>query len=277
MSKTTLLASLTITLCALCSAQAGELIDVGDHKLAIARSGKGFPTVVLESGAGSDINSWTVILPRVGELTSAIAYARAGRGDSEPAKTPRTLATVVEELRTFLLRAGCKPPYVLVGRSLGSIYVRAFAITHPAEVAGLILVDGTHERQGIEFARVSGMASEKYAEMWSKSLKGEKSHATRLEMEGLQTVFMTGELGISGKLPNVPMVIITNTQPQGPPAVLRMWRNLQDELFQSTSRGMHIVTDKSGHDIAAKEPDIVVNAVRWVVNAVREEPQANSK
>src|SRR5947207_9697269 len=128
-------------------AQAPERIEVHDHKLAIARAGQGSPTVVIESGGGGDIKAWATILPRIAEFTSVITYARPGRGDSEPATRPATLNNVVEDLHTLLKRAGCKPPYILVGRSLGGIYVRAFAMIHPGETAGLVLVDGSHERQ----------------------------------------------------------------------------------------------------------------------------------
>lgn len=259
-----------LAFCGAAIAAAPELINVGDHRLAIARSGQGSPTVVLESGGGSDIKAWSVILPRVGEFTSAVAYARAGRSDSEPAKTPRTLTAVVEELRTLLRNAGYKPPYVLVGRSLGGIYVRAFATMYPTEVAGLVLVDGSHERQGIELARALGMTTEQYLRA---SLETEKDDATRRELEDLAPVLATGNLGLSGKLPDLPTVIITNTRPDGPPAVLKAWRSLHDELFQSTTHGMHILTNQSGHDIAGHEPDLVINAVRWVIDAVR---QANS-
>jgi len=262
---------LALAFCGTAIAQAPELIDVGDHRLAIARRGQGGPAVVLESGGGSDIKAWSVILPRIGEFTSAVAYARAGRSDSEPAKTPRTLTAVVEESRTLLQHAGYKPPYVLVGRSLGGIYVRAFATMYPTEVAGLVLVDGSHERQEIEFARALGMTTEQYL---GASLKNEKDEATRRELEDLSPVLMAGSLGLPGKLPDLPMVILTNTRPDGPPAVLKAWRSLHDELFQSTTHGMHILTNQSGHDIAGHEPELVINVVRWVVDAVRQANRA---
>ena len=44
---------------------------------------------------------------------------------------------------------------------------------------------------------------------------------------------------------------------------------MDNDLFQSTSHGMHIVTNKSGHNIAGQEPELVINAVRWVVDTVR--------
>lgn len=255
-----------------------EFIDVGDHKLAVARYGKGAPTVVFESGAGSDIKAWSAILPRIGEFTTALAYARAGRSDSEPAKTPRALTTVVDELRTLLQRGEYKPPYVLVGRSLGGIYVRAFALMYPAEVAGIVLVDPSHERQGLEGAKLMRMTPEQYAQGFEQALKGEKDEVTRREMEGLVSVFSKGALGITGKMPDLPTVIITNTRPEPKDegaVIQKMWRGLHDELFQNTSHGMHILTDKSGHDVAGHEPDLVIDAIRWVVSTARDGKRPN--
>jgi pimeloyl-ACP methyl ester carboxylesterase len=248
------------------SGQPQALIDVGDHKLAILRIGSGQPTVVLEDGGGGSIDSWSVIQPRIGEFTSVVAYSRAGRGASEAAKSPRTLMAVVGELRTLLHRSGAKPPYVLVGRSIGGIYVRAFAMKHPSEVAGLVLVDASHERQGIEFARASGITLEDYMKMARSSVKGE---AMRREMEGLESVMISGDLGIATKLPDIPLVVITNTRPDGPPAVLKAWRSLQEEVFSTTTQGMHIVTPRSGHDVAGRDPELVISAVRTVVDAAR--------
>ena len=53
----------------------------------------------------------------------------------------------MDELNTLLARAGVEPPYVLVGHSVGGLYVRLYAHEHPDQVAGMVLVDTTHEEQ----------------------------------------------------------------------------------------------------------------------------------
>jgi pimeloyl-ACP methyl ester carboxylesterase len=49
------------------------------------------------------------------------------------------------ELHTLLKVARIKAPYVLVGHSIGGLIARVYAEQYPDEVAGMILVDPTHE------------------------------------------------------------------------------------------------------------------------------------
>jgi pimeloyl-ACP methyl ester carboxylesterase len=212
------LLAITALFVASCTAQKPEMIDVGDHKLAIVRAGNGGPIVVFEWGGGrnSGIDGGQTIRSRVSRFTSTVAYARAGRSPSEAAKSSRTLTAVVEDLHTLLERAGCQPPYVMVGGSLGGLYVRAYATMHPNEIAGLVLIEGTHERQWIELDRLLGLAPGKSAAAVIAGFKSKKDEATAQEMEGLADVWASGKLGLPGTLPDVPMVVITGLRPDRP-------------------------------------------------------------
>ena len=54
---------------------------------------------------------------------------------------------MADELRQSLVGAGIGPPYVLVGHSIGGIIARRFAVRYGGEVAGIVLVDSSHEDQ----------------------------------------------------------------------------------------------------------------------------------
>jgi pimeloyl-ACP methyl ester carboxylesterase len=58
---------------------------------------------------------------------------------------------VVEDLRAALRSADISPPYVLVGLSLGGLYMRLFAFQYPEEVVGMVMVDSSSERQHRRF------------------------------------------------------------------------------------------------------------------------------
>jgi pimeloyl-ACP methyl ester carboxylesterase len=60
---------------------------------------------------------------------------------------PRTATTIVEELHTLLVNGDIAGPCVLVGHSIGGAYVRLYTHTYPESVAGMVLVDSSHEDQ----------------------------------------------------------------------------------------------------------------------------------
>jgi pimeloyl-ACP methyl ester carboxylesterase len=125
----------------------GVLVDVGGFKLHLYCTGQGSPTVVLETGAGVVSRSWAPIQSAVEATARVCSYDRGGYGWSDPSPAPRTSATIAQELRTLLRNAGERPPFILVGHSLGGFNVRVFTHEYLDDVAGLILVDSSHEDQ----------------------------------------------------------------------------------------------------------------------------------
>jgi pimeloyl-ACP methyl ester carboxylesterase len=122
---------------------AGQLIDVGGHRLHLHCTGSGSPTVVLEPGLGeiSSIFGW--IAPAVARDTRVCVYDRAGRGWSESGPGPQDGVQIATDLHTLLDHAQIPGPYVLAGHSFGGLYVLAFAARYPDQVAGLVLLDST--------------------------------------------------------------------------------------------------------------------------------------
>src|SRR5689334_4574334 len=123
----------------------GRLVDVGGYRLHIQCVGTGSPTVVLDAGLGGMSLDWNLVQTEMGRTTQVCAYDRAGMGWSEPGPQPRPPGQIARELHTLLTNAGIPGPYVLVGHSLGGKNVRMFALQHPEEVAGMVLVDARSE------------------------------------------------------------------------------------------------------------------------------------
>jgi pimeloyl-ACP methyl ester carboxylesterase len=125
----------------------GQVVDIGTTKLHIHCTGSGSPAVVLESGFPGSSLDWVVVQPGVARFARVCSYDRAGFGWSEEGKVPRSSQQITEDLAALLSKADVKAPYALVGHSLGGLYIRAFARKFPERVAGMVLVDSTHEDQ----------------------------------------------------------------------------------------------------------------------------------
>jgi pimeloyl-ACP methyl ester carboxylesterase len=126
----------------------GRLVDVGGWRLHLNCTGsskRNVPTVVFESGSGDFSFDWSLVQPEVASFTRACSYDRAGNAWSDLGPRPRTMRQIAYELHMALKKAGVKGPYVLVGQSFGGLLVRTFAGMYPKEVAGMVLVDSTHE------------------------------------------------------------------------------------------------------------------------------------
>jgi len=109
--------------------------------------GRGSPAVVFFSGLGGGTFDWRRVQPAVAERTKCVSFDYAGAGFSQPGPLPRTSGAAVRDIRAALRRLKIDPPYVLVGHSIGGMAARLFAFLHPDEVAGLVLVDSSCERQ----------------------------------------------------------------------------------------------------------------------------------
>jgi pimeloyl-ACP methyl ester carboxylesterase len=123
----------------------GRLVDVGGRKLHLLCTGSGAPTVVIESGASSFAIDWALVQPEIARANRVCSYDRAGHGWSDPATADAPRRGVPQDLQALLQAAQEKPPYVLVGASMGGLWVRRFQLEYPTEVVGMVLIDPSHE------------------------------------------------------------------------------------------------------------------------------------
>ncbi len=132
----------------------GQMINIGSHRLHLYGLGGGSPVVVMDAGSGDNLLTWYPVQSEIAKFTQVVSYDRSGIGWSERGSKPRSTALVVEELHALLIAAGLPAPYVLVGHSMGGVHVRMFAQAYPDLVAGLVLVDSSHEQQAVRFSQI---------------------------------------------------------------------------------------------------------------------------
>jgi pimeloyl-ACP methyl ester carboxylesterase len=99
----------------------------------------------LDAGLGEFSAHWVRVQREVSDTTRVCAYDRAGMGWSEMGPEPRDAKQITGELHTLLSKAGIEGPYVLVGHSLGGMYMQTYAARYSEEVAGVALVDSSTE------------------------------------------------------------------------------------------------------------------------------------
>jgi pimeloyl-ACP methyl ester carboxylesterase len=156
----------------------------------------GAPTVIMDTGLGVPAVGWDFVQPEVAKFARVCSYDRAGYGWSTPGPMPRTSGEIAKELHALLAAAGEKPPYVLVAHSFGGYNVRVYTKEYPAEVAGLVLVDTSHEDQN---NRMPGTLKN-FMKKQSQQLEAQRKLAPYLMFFGIARL-MGGEKDPSGKLP----------------------------------------------------------------------------
>jgi pimeloyl-ACP methyl ester carboxylesterase len=227
--------------------------------------GSGGPTVVFESGLGNGKEAWAHVFAAVSEHTHAIAYDRAGYGDSPASRRPRDGYQIVRELRAMLAHEKIPPPYVLVGHSLGGMIVKLFARSYPEEVAGVVLVDARHS----EFAarcRQLGMSRVLYEPppllfMMQKAMHGELKAAAVTSSQARR----------AGPFPKVPLIVLTQRKDavRWPGDLGKVWVAAQRNMKSMSALGRIKVASGSGHNVHKDRPDVVIRAVLSVVSAAR--------
>jgi pimeloyl-ACP methyl ester carboxylesterase len=244
----------------------GERVDIGGRSLYLECTGEGSPTVVLEGGVVPD---WAAVQPEVASQTRVCSYDRPDSPESRSDPTSdRTAQEVVDDLHALLTAAGEAGPYVLVGHSLGGIYVQLYAYQYPEEVAGLVLIDPTPE----EFT--PGLIE--LLTSLGTPIPEEPPAPVTIEQVTMEQM---REARASGPLPAVPMVLLSHGMPpvaeERPPGwpveeEEALFQRLHLEIVASVPGARHVIAEESKHDIQNEQPDLVIAAITDVVAAVRD-------
>lgn len=255
-----------------------QRIDVGGRHLRARVVGEGLPAVILETGMGEPLETWRDLPDRLAETTMVITYDRAGLGESELGPEPRDAMAVAKDLRALLTGLAVPPPFILVGHSLGGLYIRAFAHLYPQEVGALVFIDATTEDMHQSLRTEEGRADV------MRQLEGDTEG---VEAEARGTPASLQQIAEIGPPPDVPAVVLSAMAPVTIPeeyteeaAAAGMSEQrleaLQQRKFQLHSRlasqlpqGEHLVAAGSHHYIHHDEPDLVLGEIERLVARIR--------
>lgn len=262
------LLALILAVLAGCSTPSGDpgLVDVGGGRLLyLTCQGEGTPTVVLEAGGMGNSDSWNPVQPAIAEFTRVCAYDRAGEGHSSSLPAHGSFEAMVRDLHALLEAGGIEGPYVVMGHSFGGRVIPHFADLYPNDVVGMVLLDPGHE----DF---SARAKAALAPLeWRQYLEAGGGRISSFEeAQG------PSNLGAPG---DFPLVVISAAQPIDRPGVSSevneklydLLVGLHREMVALSPDGTHIIAEGSGHGIQDDRPDLVVDAIRQVVESARNE------
>jgi len=287
---TALLALLGLSACSPGSTgEMDRLADIGTHSLHIRCTGTGSPVVVIDTGVGDTSERWQSFQAQVAQITRVCTYDRAGYGSSEPGPLPRHSQRAADELKQLLENAGVKGPYLLVGHSLGGLNMQVFASRYPDLVAGLLLLDPAPlpfitgqafpelyrmlEQQAAELQQVAEAArqstdAEAQAQAQADYLEAVASEHAALIAESAAQVAAIESFG------DIPLVVIGSGKPN--PAFgataeefQRFWIEHNRELATRSTDGTFVLAQESGHYLHEHAPDVVLDAIRQMVERVR--------
>ena len=236
---------------------------VAGKRLQYVVAGEGPPIIVFLNGARIPLDSWFRVLPEAARLGTTFAYDRPGTGGSDPTPGEQSGTTIVATLRSTLEVAGLRPPYVLVGHSLGGLYANLFARTYPDEVAGVVLVDSAspgdilHGPPAGAFARVVNATV-----VILDRVRGQRGTG---ETEWVKNTL--ADIEVAPAFPPIPLVVITGGRrmPLVPTAAFRAHVDHQRELVALSPISRQVIAAASGHFPQLDEPAIVIEAIRDLV------------
>jgi pimeloyl-ACP methyl ester carboxylesterase len=266
------------------------------RRLNIYCNGSGSPTVILEAGQSDDVSARAAVQPIVAAKTRVCSYDRAGFGFSDPNKRPDTAVNFADDLHRLLAVAEIEPPYVLVGHSLGGMYVRLYADLYPAEVAGMVLVVPANEEQRIAFTVIA--EPQRTPAEWAAYLAdyyGKRRECIAAAAAGFTpdtpmykqcvdepdphfSEAINNALRARRSFGDLPLIVLAASSPRPrrkneTEAHFALSAKVQDSLYQQlvalSTRGRYKVVPNSTHQIQIDQPQAVSDAIFEVMGLAR--------
>ncbi len=236
----------------------GHLVEVGPHKMLVNCTGNARgATVILEAGTGDTSEVWSAVQKQVEQFATVCSYDRLGVGKSDKVPVERTADEIVSDLHELLHTVSVPQPYIMVGHSIGGIYVRKYAALYPGEVAALVLVDSAHEEQ---FARVAQVSPE-----WARRIHSQfpaevqRSHGflpdQRLTWRFDKPLIVIEHVAM-------PASDVSDTMARQSEAV---FHDLQKDLASRSKYGQLREAKLSGHYIQHDQPELVTQSIKDVI------------
>lgn len=253
---------------------ASRLVDVDGEATELILAGEGRPAVVLINGSGGPLAGWMRVFDALAARTTVLAYNRPGVGRSARPASDQTAAAMVTRLHRLLALLRLPSPYVLVGHSFGGLVAQLFARQHPADVAGVVLLEATAAQDLTALKAHENALQKGLAWLMRRLVPPQRWHETE------HTARSAAELAAAPPFPPVPLRVVTGTKPAMAwatrPALLQARAEHQRGLAALSPRGRQVLAEKSGHFPQFSEPERVVQTVLELIDPAAALPARTS-
>jgi pimeloyl-ACP methyl ester carboxylesterase len=222
-------------------------INIGGYGLFVNYYGEGEYTVISESGLGHGSEDWSLIQREISSVAKTLSYDRVGIGNSDTTKSQRTCLVQVRALHILLDKVRAKPPYIIVAHSVGGLNARVFAATYPKEVAGIVFVDCSHEKQ---FIKLKGKQLKEMKEIFD-SLE----HSYDVISSGNEVK----KLSDKDSIRNIPIIVLRAKQPAFD----------QNDLSALSKYSKIIHVKDCGHFIQSDQPQIIIDSIKELIEKTK--------
>jgi len=138
--------------------------------------GSGQQTIVMDAGMGNWSLFYEPLFQKLIQNHKVCLIDRAGYAMDSVTNASRDLETVANELNSALSLSGVNHNIILVGHSLGGLYVRQYKALFPEKVIGLVLLDAANSNQfkrlPQEFSEIMKAQSEQLSDVIKIAQKG---------------------------------------------------------------------------------------------------------
>lgn len=240
-----------------------QITQVGERKVenVVRKYEQAKLTLVFENGARGRIQQWEKVLQNLPPNINVFAYYRSGYGASSTSEKERNSMNIVSELRETLQQQGLKPPYLLIGHSLGGLYTQQFARQYPQEVKGIVLVDAIYP----------GVFKKPDEFPWYANL-GKAAFLTKTVSKEIEYAYKSSQMIAQlASIDEKPIVRLFN-QPKGKGNIALDFGVFNvDEESREKVRAMYprakIVIADSSHDMQSRSPELVLEAIHDVLHS----------
>ena len=255
------------------------------------------PVIIFENGMGMGLDTWNTVIGQLSKVAPVFSYDRASVGKSDKTYEMPTVNHVSENLKAILNDLKIAPPYLLVGHSMGGIYIRGFAGLYPNDVSGLVFIDPadfteTKENWNAIFRKI-GVPEQKIDEMLYKRLYQSPkvdslNYGPWSESQVLGELRKTDFLELNDlPLPNVPIYFFVGGKFEVPVdrrskdfdqeaffnertnVNIQRWRKF---IYSSGKGGNLIYLSKSGHFLHLDNPNAVIGNIKMMLEELESRP-----